>query len=437
MWRKVTAWLCLLNLLPACLSQLHPGTRRVPVPRSSGCPSTRVEHAASNVSYVYRMSAERPNVQYPKYCGGIDIRFNDPCRWAYGEAQLTAAHFTGLCKGATRTIHWHDGADEWGYVHKGKIETYVASPDGLPWPSSTNVLTQHGVWYFPMSWLHGLVCLTPEAEGGCEISIIFSGPVSVPIDNHNLDTTLAQAPDDVAAQALGVETSVYKKMVSSFRGSAGSAAHPVNAKPESSPLVTMTAHCDPECPVALQTTAAPAGVEAASVERMVLLEGDVKLYQIRTTQFPFAETMSQERTELPPNGIRPIVWVTNADALLVVTSGHITVSLQGGLAGSGNPGVAHLVYTEKHLSPGDLAYFPVGRAYWFKESTGNANASAITVFNVGSWQSVEAKQSLAQMPPWAVASNLHQSDRSGSSREIITKRRRLISPPPHGSNVRL
>jgi len=356
------------------------------------------------------MAAQPPNVHYAEHCsglGGVKVRFNDPCAWAHGDAQLTVAHFDGMCKGATRVIHWHDGADEWGYVHAGRLQTYVTSPDGLPWPSSNNVLTRHGVWYFPRGWLHGLTCLTPESEGGCVFSIVFSGPVSVPIDNHNLDTTLAQAPDAVAAASMALSVGIYQRMRPAFAGSAG----PVNATPASSPLVTMLAAglCDPECPALPETRAAPAAVEAAAAERTVQLPGGVLLHQLRTEQFPFAATMSQERTELPPGGTRPLVWVANADGLLVVTSGRLTVGLQGGLAGSSNPTEAHEAFTAHGLKTGDVFYLPVGRAYWFQEETGKAPASAITVFNVGSWQSVELADALALLPAWAVSSNLHQA----------------------------
>mmetsp|Transcript_19500 Transcript_19500/g.56711 ORF Transcript_19500/g.56711 Transcript_19500/m.56711 type:complete len:439 (-) Transcript_19500:72-1388(-) len=399
-----------LSVAPALgqMMMLPPGTRRAPSPRPSGCAAQGSGN--SSTTYVYRMASLPPNVEYPAHCsdlGGVRVRFNDPCAWAHGAAQLTVAHFDGMCKGATRVIHWHDGADEWGYVHRGKLQTYVTSPDGLPWPNSNNVLTRHGVWYFPRGWLHGLTCLTPESEGGCVFSIVFSGPVSVPIDNHNLDTTLAQAPDHVAAAAMSVSVDVLRRMRPTFAGSAG----PVNATPSSSPLVTMLAKglCSPECPTLQETRAAPAAVEALAAEKTVEMPGGVLLHQIRTDQFPFSATMSQERTELPPGGLRPIVWVANADGLLVVTSGVITLSVQGGLAGSSNPAEAHEAFTAHDLRPGDVAYLPVGRAYWFQESTGKASASAITVFNVGEWQSVELADSLALLPAWAVSSNLHQA----------------------------
>ena len=56
---------------------------------------------------------------FPKICpklGGASVRFNNPCAWAHGQAQMTAAHFTNMCKGATRMIHWHTQADEWGFA---------------------------------------------------------------------------------------------------------------------------------------------------------------------------------------------------------------------------------------------------------------------------------------------------------------------------------
>ena len=31
------------------------------------------------------------------------------------------------------------GLSKWQQVSKGRMMTFVASPDGLPWPSSTNV----------------------------------------------------------------------------------------------------------------------------------------------------------------------------------------------------------------------------------------------------------------------------------------------------------
>jgi len=385
----------------ACAQFLPPATVDVPVPRPGDCDQK------GPATYVYRLSKKEANDFFPTACtnlGGAEVHFNDPCAWAHGQAQMTTAHFTKMCKGATRTIHWHNVADEWGFVNKGRLMTFVASPDGLPWPSSHNVLTERGVWYFPSGWLHGLMCLTPEEEGGCEFTIVFASPQAAEPNGHNLDTTFAQATGDVAAAALHISRDSYDKSRPAF-ARAEHSIHYSNSN-MTAPIVTMVAPgaCDPTCPPVVETTAAPAAVQAAAVEQKVLLPGveGVVLYRIRTEQFPFARTMSQERTELAPGAVRPMVWVS-ADAVLVVVAGSVTVSLEGGILGA----EAHLPYRNETLEAGDIAYFPNGRAYWFQEATGKAKAETITVFNVGNWKTFEMSQSISEMPNMVVMSNLH------------------------------
>mmetsp|Transcript_9222 Transcript_9222/g.27295 ORF Transcript_9222/g.27295 Transcript_9222/m.27295 type:complete len:412 (+) Transcript_9222:66-1301(+) len=393
------------TLLAAALGQfLPPGTTDVPSPRPGDC------NGKGPASYVYRLSAQKPNDYFPEACpglGGATVRFNDPCAWAHGQAQMTMAHFNSMCKGATRTIHWHNGADEWGFVLRGQLQTFVASPDGLPWPSSNNILSPKGVWYFPSGWLHGLMCVTPESEGGCEFYIVFASPQAAEPNGHNLDTTLAQAPAHVAARALKLQARQFVTMRPAFSISA-------NASSVHSPIVTMVAPgaCEPTCPPVQETVGAPAAMAGDAVEQTVRLEGaeGLTLHQIRTQQFPFSRTMSQERAELQPGALRPMAWAT-ADGLLCVLSGSITISLEGGILGR----EAHLSFTNETLVAGDVAYLPNGRAFWFNEATGKAAAETITVFNVGIWKNIEFEQSLKLMPAIAVLSNLHVDQIPGSS----------------------
>ena len=70
----------------------------------------------------------------------------------------------------------------------------------------------------------------------------------------------------------------------------------------------------------------------------------VTLYRIRTDQFPFSRTMSQERTELAPGAVRPVVWTT-ADSFFMVISGTVTVNLEGGILGK----EAHLAFNNETL----------------------------------------------------------------------------------------
>jgi len=378
-------------------SQLLPaGTTDVPYPRPGDC------NNQGPATYAWRMSQQPFNDHFPNACpglGGATVRFNNPCGWAHGQAQLTNAHFTGLCKGATRTIHWHNFADEWGFVKKGQLMTFVASPDGLPWPSSTNVLESKGVWYFPSGWLHGLMCMTPEEEGGCEFYIVFASPQAAEPNGHNIDTTVAQAPDDVAAKVLGLSVEEYRSMRPNF-------ARAAHASSATAPIVTMVGKgaCEPNCPQVQETLAAPAAMPASEVEQTKHLAEGVVVHQIRTAQFPFARTMSQERVELAAGAARPLVWAS-ADAMLLVVSGSISVTMEGGIIGAEE----HLVFSNETISEGDCYYFPNARAYWFKEATGKATAEVITVFNVGNWKSFEMSQSIQQMPEMAVFSNLHSN----------------------------
>lgn len=391
-----------LALCPSgCLSQLlPPGTVDVPIQRPGDC------GGEGPATYVNHMVDRQANDFFPAVCpdlGGAEVHFNNPCDWAHGQAQMTYAHFTKMCKGATRTIHWHSQADEWGYVNKGMVEAFVASPDGLPWPSSYNLLKPRGVWYFPAGYLHGLMCVTPEEEGGCDFTIVFASPQSAEPNGHNLDTTMAQAPNVVGAQALNAEVASF----ASSRHAFARAAHSVHYSNSNmtAPIVTpvLPGVCDPVCPKREETHAAPAGVQADAVEQRVLLPGveGVVLHRIRTAQFPFARTMSQERTELAPGATRPMVWVS-AEATLVVVAGSIDFGLEGGIPGA----ESHEAFTNNTLLAGDIAYIPNGRAFWFTEATGTSEAETITVFNVGNWKSFEASQSVAQMPETNVISNL-------------------------------
>lgn len=381
---------------------LPPGTTDVPVQRPGDCNQT------GPATYVYRMSEQPPNDLFPGVCtnlGGAEVHFNDPCQWAHGQAQMTAAHFTKMCKGATRMIHWHNQADEWGFVSKGQLMTFVASPDGLPWPSSTNILQPRGVWYFPSGWLHGLMCVTPEEEGGCEFFIVFASPQAAEPNGHNLDTTLAQADSGTAAAALDISTATYDASRPAF-GRAERSIH-YSISNMTAPIVTAVAPgaCDPECPPIVETVAAPAAVQR-EVEQQVRLPDTpgLALFRIRTDQFPFSRTMSQERAELAPGASRPLVWAT-ADALLVVVSGTVTVSLEGGVLGK----ESHLPFANETIGKGDVAYLPNGRAFWFVEASGTSPAETITVFNVGNWKNIELRQAVSQMPHMVVMSNLHQA----------------------------
>ena len=91
---------------------------RVVVPVED-CASRPREIVVVQLSHCVKLVIPFAKDYFPKICpklGGASVRFNNPCAWAHGQAQMTAAHFTNMCKGATRMIHWHTQADEWGFA---------------------------------------------------------------------------------------------------------------------------------------------------------------------------------------------------------------------------------------------------------------------------------------------------------------------------------
>lgn len=359
---------------------------------SNGSPS------AADLVYAQWLGKVAPNVAYPNACNS-SVTFNDPGAWAHGNASMTVALVKIYCTGVSRQLHWHPEADEWGYVVRGEVYTYIVSPDGLPWPVSTNRLQEHGVWYFPKGWFHGFVCAGVGKDGreGCEVVLTFNTPVMVPIDNHNADSTLAQATNQAAANAMNLPVDVYAEQARPrFEDSEEPSA-------ETSPLLlpAIPGACLVHCPPIAETTAKPAAVSFLVEGRPTLLSGGVEARDLRTAQFPFAKTMSQQLLFLTPGQLRGENWVTNANALVVATQGEIEVHLQGGVTDE----TAHKAFIST-LGPGDAFYVPIGRNYWLREATGQSGATAVVTFDTGSWRSAEFRESLGALPSWIVQSSL-------------------------------
>jgi len=298
-------------------------------------------------------------------------------------------------------------------VLKGTMQAYVVSPNGVPWPSAINNIGPRGTWYFPMGWPHGLMCLTPESEGGCDVYLAFRTPIAVPIDNHNLDTTIAQALPEVSAQVLDITalgntsaSQTYDEHVlpSIYR----SGLPPPNLE---SPLMAMVSPevCEPNCPAIDEQRVAPTAVNQ-SVEVCGPLPGfrGGQICNIYTDQFQLATTMSQQRVELPPGAFLPQQWCANCHGVLMVLRGSVRYGLQGGIAGSSNPQAAHELFLST-LVKGGIAYVPISRAYWVQEDSGAEPAEFIIVWNVGVPQLLNVQTALQALPPYAVAAALNMT----------------------------
>ncbi|CAJ1452316.1 unnamed protein product [Effrenium voratum] len=401
------------------------GSKEVPISQANGCDPRLLEEAGALGKYhlPFSDSTLGDGYWYPEICpnltyhdgkgknnSGYFARQTNACTWADGKSNMQYARLQNWCTGVVRAFHWHDDADEWGWVEKGNFTTWLTSPTGMPWEVSVADVTYGGVWYFPRNWAHTMVCNTPEAEGGCSVVLVFSSALAGTTGAHNLDKTLGQASenatgqdtDEVPAQALGVSVDDYRTAwLPHFRN----ATEDFSAEPSyfNSPQVAPMPEGYEAWSETLQsiprTRVLPAAVEH-QVEDLVTLERGVKLYQIRTQQFPFATTMSQERAVIPAGGFRRLLWLSNADGLMFVTKGSVRVQLQGGYAGVDYPLKANSkTHYTQDLQTWDLFYFPVGRAYWIQNLDTSNESEVITVFNVGSWHSIELREQLVPHIP--------------------------------------
>jgi len=394
------------------------------------------DRRASYDMYSYRMHDRRGSddnepYDYPDICPSVNAtaQFNDPCAWAGGRAQLTIGILDWGCYGSTRQIHWHHKADEWGYVVNGTLLTYIAptsltsaaSSAGTPWPVAYNIIGPGGVWYFPKNWLHGLTCLTPESEGGCKAHLTFLGAEDIRSDGHNLDTTIAQATDQSASAALDISVDEYIESIFPRVEEAGGPLVGSDMKRSSPTFVANCASPETDCPdfeAVGETNAVPAAVDAVDVERHIDIADGVRISQIRTEDFPFSRTMSQERTTLEPGAIRPLAWTTDADAIMTVVRGNVTVRLQGGVENVADDldETTHALFVESNLLSDDAVYIPSGRGVEII-NVGEELAETVTVFSVGSWGWVELEEAVQALPDWAVYASIDAADLTPSSLE--------------------
>ena len=112
-------------------------------------------------------------------------------------------------------------------------------------------------------------------------------------------------------------------------------------------------------------------------------------YDLRGTSFPFLmgttpETtgasfgngMSGQLLNLSARATRPLVWNTNANAVLFVIEGSIDVNIYGGVTAGSESSVFEITVGEK-----GIVYIPINAAYDIKEASGNTHALVTLVFD--------------------------------------------------------
>lgn len=166
------------------------------------------DHHLALSTCAYRLSDTPQSAVYETPCSKSTkgdrysgVTLVDPSSdFANGEASMLPGRVELCGKGDMLVLHRHFVADEYALVSRGDVVAYAVPPLANETVSAVRVGAPGGVAFFPRGWLHGFAC----AEGPCDVLVAFNSGVARTLDQVNVDTMLASAPELVAARALGV-----------------------------------------------------------------------------------------------------------------------------------------------------------------------------------------------------------------------------------------
>lgn len=379
----------MLAALAACAAAAAP-----PAPTPPPAP-------AYNISQTFNRA---PDLSFPQACDST-FYWDSVDDWYMGKAKLTITLLDFQCMGAGRQFHWHPDADEWGYVARGRFSLVMPAPLQDPWPAAYSKAENGSVWYFPKGWWHAITCETDD----CLLVLMFNDIQEyahpAEIDVLDLVHLMTTAEDDIAAATLDVDLTHYQEKLKPRFFSNGF----LNDRFQIMPPVPGACK-DHDCPFpdgAVETTyLSPVSSFAKGVRRD--LGKGVVLYDVKQEQLPLVGHpgaglgMSGQLMELAAGAIRPLVWVTNANAIAYCIHGTAKLSVYGGITDETKKSVFTAVLTAR-----DFAYIPHNTAFTFREATGAAPAALTLAFDTPSWRDMEAREQLKMLPPWLVDASLN------------------------------
>lgn len=363
------------------------------------------------------------------------VQFSRAIKFNGGRPLLTMGFLLGDGIGVNRDIHWHTLGDEWAYVIKGKWQTTMSAPtkfdpqyrDSLPpWEGTYGIARKGSVWFFPANWWHTITCVD---EGGCAAILFFNAPPSAEYEPNSpqLAQTIHGMPAHIAAHVLGASEPAAVEVQRRIRGASRLNR---NADYLGVSALTRTVACSQpgfvgQCPqraVETPSDSFPAVTDAKSTgntrvfpfirgERQLCPSSGsfpygASLWDVTASNFALLKLtarpgrggvtgpgISGQLIELAPGGTRPPVWTTNADAVLFVAEGFVTLWIYAGdqyngFAPADSHRLDYLVTTELHLGPNQAAYVPQGQVYYLQEAA-CAKAVLTVAFNHAEWEEVE------------------------------------------------
>eukprot|EP00128_Syssomonas_multiformis_P009063 Colp12_sorted_trinity150504_noHs@12152 len=400
--------------------------------------------SADNTVPIQRWDGSNPGVGCT---GDSTIQFADNT-WYGSDATMTAGLVHFACKGATRELHWHARGDEWAYVLRGDIKVAMPAPtnfnprlpkeDAPEWDVDYSTGTPGSTWYFPQGWWHSLRC---ESDDGCELILFFNAPPSSSpgLNSLSFNTAMKGMPDRFAAFVMSRSNEKpltpvqyimqYKPAVLKSHGGlnpSNACNGPNGCPPDPSEFITAKGSGKPST-VNFRTDGNPRLFEhfhggSSCKSEFVNTIGATSWDVTATYGMPFLQLSSQaggagsagkgmsgQLIELNPGGMRPPVWTMNADAILYVIEGNLTLWIYpgptdqfdvdgraGGFYGDNTSKLGDDTITLE-LGKGELAFIPTNALYYFEESACKT-AQVTLVFNHPEWREIDMRSSLQRIP---------------------------------------
>ena len=136
------------------------------------------------------------------------------------------------------------------------------------------------------------------------------------------------------------------------------------------------------------------------------------------------EGISGQLIELQPGATRPPVWTLNADAILFVVYGTITLTIYvgdefTGFAPTESQEIDPSAQIEKLvLSANQAAYIPINNLYYFTAGCDSGGAKVTIAFNHPEWEEIGMKESLALFPRYEIQGSLNDPGKPSSKSGI-------------------
>jgi len=277
--------------------------------------------------------------------------------------------------GVMRELHWHATAAEWAFITEGRVRTTLVDPQGR---SETNDFKVGDVWFFPRGHAH---MLEGPGDTPCKVILIFDNGYFSEFGTFSITDWIGHTPPELLAKN-------FKVPAATFASFPKSEVYFAKGKiPPEKPATPLQGYNPPPLTHKYELMEQPP---------LASFPGG-KEWQVDSTRFPIATTITGVVLELEPGALRELHWHPTADEWQYVLEGTVSVTLFG----------ANGRYRIETLEPGDVGYIPQGYGHSI-ENIGSERCRVLLALNVGVYEGIDLSQWIAGNPLDVLATNFNQ-----------------------------